>query len=331
MQDLYATLGVGRDSSNAAIKAAYRELAKQSHPDLHLGDGAAEDRTKEINYAYTILGDPESRAAYDEELDLAAARARRTAFVNNTAIAAGIAFFALVAGAMTFTVSRMHSSHTHFASEPLRPAAASRIATVGVPETAAAHSGISVAEAARAGGASGERREVTVQETEHAAAVSAEQTQTGAGPAMAAAPQTAPAGTLELAKAEPEQHAMPSALTEAQQQAAALAAAMAKAESEERAALPAAVAVQEEAAAGAIETGKAASEPKQRTVNRERAAARKVGRRSAERTRTIEAASFVPPRLQQESEPGWISSRKTMALRWPSADGPWGEMDDRTR
>ncbi len=97
MQDLYAILGAGRNSSNAAIKAAYRELAKQSHPDLHLGDGAAEDRTKEINYAYTILGDPESRAAYDGQLDLAAAREQRTAFVNNAAIAAGIAFFAIFA------------------------------------------------------------------------------------------------------------------------------------------------------------------------------------------------------------------------------------------
>ena len=85
------------NSSNAAIKAAYRGLAKQSHPDLHLGDGEAENRTKEINNAYTILGDPVLRAAYDEELDMLSAKERKVAFMNASAIAAGIAFLAIAA------------------------------------------------------------------------------------------------------------------------------------------------------------------------------------------------------------------------------------------
>ena len=113
MRDLYSILDVGRNSSNAAIKAAYRGLAKQSHPDLHLGDGEAENRTKEINYAYTILGDPVLRAAYDEELDMLSAKERKVAFMNASAIAAGIALFAIAAGALAFAVTRMRNSDRH--------------------------------------------------------------------------------------------------------------------------------------------------------------------------------------------------------------------------
>jgi DnaJ-domain-containing protein 1 len=181
MRDLYAILDVGRDSSNAAIKAAYRELAKQSHPDLHLGDGEAESRTKEINNAYTILGDPVLRAAYDEELDMLSARERKVAFMNASAIAAGIVFLAIAATALMFTVARTHHGDRHpQGAEAGRPAQP-RIATIGVPESALANFPATVAETPRTGSAPEEpaadaapgQNDAPAQETEHASLVAA--------------------------------------------------------------------------------------------------------------------------------------------------------------
>jgi DnaJ-class molecular chaperone len=65
MQDLYRILNVGRDADAAAIKAAYRKLAKQLHPDRNPGDSQAERRFKELSRAYDILSDPDKRAQYD--------------------------------------------------------------------------------------------------------------------------------------------------------------------------------------------------------------------------------------------------------------------------
>jgi DnaJ-class molecular chaperone len=63
--DLYKTLGVEPDADAAAIKKAFRDLAKRHHPDTHPGDKAAEERFKEISQAYEILSDPEKRRRYD--------------------------------------------------------------------------------------------------------------------------------------------------------------------------------------------------------------------------------------------------------------------------
>jgi hypothetical protein len=208
MRDLYAILDVGRDSSNAAIKAAYRELAKQSHPDLHLGDGEAENRTKEINNAYTILGDPVSRAAYDEELDMLSARERKVAFMNASAIVAGIALFAVVACAL-FTVTRLHHSDRQRA-EAGRPAQ-TRIATIGVPESALANFPATVAEAPRmssapdepAGEAAAIQNDAPAQETEHAAVVAAPKPEIS--PALSApAPKLNMVAAVAKAGVEPE-------------------------------------------------------------------------------------------------------------------------------
>ncbi len=66
----YKTLGVKRDASQDAIRAAYRKLAKKLHPDLNPGDKQAEDRFKSITAAYDLLGDPEKRARFDRgEID----------------------------------------------------------------------------------------------------------------------------------------------------------------------------------------------------------------------------------------------------------------------
>ena len=63
-RDLYATLGVGRDATDAEIKRAFRSLAQQWHPDVNT-DAAADGRFKEINEAYQVLSDPQRRQAYD--------------------------------------------------------------------------------------------------------------------------------------------------------------------------------------------------------------------------------------------------------------------------
>lgn len=65
MKNPYEVLGVSTSADAKEIKSAYRKLAKKYHPDLNGGDKAAEDKLKEINEAYSILGDENNRAKYD--------------------------------------------------------------------------------------------------------------------------------------------------------------------------------------------------------------------------------------------------------------------------
>lgn len=65
MRDFYEVLGVERACDGAGLKAAFRKLAMQHHPDRNNGCGDATARFKEINEAYTVLADPQKRAAYD--------------------------------------------------------------------------------------------------------------------------------------------------------------------------------------------------------------------------------------------------------------------------
>lgn len=64
MADYYEILGVSRDADKEEIKRAYRRLARKYHPDVNKESGA-EERFKEINRAYEILSEPETRARYD--------------------------------------------------------------------------------------------------------------------------------------------------------------------------------------------------------------------------------------------------------------------------
>jgi DnaJ-class molecular chaperone len=64
-KDPYEILGVDRRATPEAIKKAYRRLAKAHHPDRNPGDASAEQRFKEVQAAYEVLGDPEKRAQYD--------------------------------------------------------------------------------------------------------------------------------------------------------------------------------------------------------------------------------------------------------------------------
>lgn len=65
-RDYYEVLGVSKQASEEEIKSAYRRKAKESHPDLHPEDKAAEQRFKEINEAYEVLSDGNKRARYDQ-------------------------------------------------------------------------------------------------------------------------------------------------------------------------------------------------------------------------------------------------------------------------
>src|SRR4249919_623994 len=64
-RDYYDVLGVARAASDQEIKAAFRRLAKECHPDRCNGDQTSEQRFKEVNEAYEALKDPQKRAAYD--------------------------------------------------------------------------------------------------------------------------------------------------------------------------------------------------------------------------------------------------------------------------
>lgn len=64
-KDYYRILGVGKDASQADIKKAFRNLARKYHPDTAKDKAAAEERFKEINEAYEVLGDSDKRAKYD--------------------------------------------------------------------------------------------------------------------------------------------------------------------------------------------------------------------------------------------------------------------------
>ena len=65
-RDYYEVLGVGRDADEAAIKKAYRVLAKKYHPDMNPGNAEAEKKFKEASEAYAVLSDPDKRRQYDQ-------------------------------------------------------------------------------------------------------------------------------------------------------------------------------------------------------------------------------------------------------------------------
>ena len=65
-RDYYEVLGVSKGADDAAIKKAYRQLAKKYHPDTNPGDKEAESKFKEASEAYAVLSDPDKRAKYDQ-------------------------------------------------------------------------------------------------------------------------------------------------------------------------------------------------------------------------------------------------------------------------
>src|SRR4051794_36656118 len=66
VKDPYKVLGVDKKASQDEVKKAYRKLARQYHPDKNPGDQAAEERFKEVQGAYDLVGDPDKRKQYDQ-------------------------------------------------------------------------------------------------------------------------------------------------------------------------------------------------------------------------------------------------------------------------
>ena len=85
-RDYYQLLGVQRSADQKEIRQAYRRLAREHHPDVNPGDTRAEQKFKEINEAYEVLADPESRKKYNQygdrwkDADQFSARQRRGGF-----------------------------------------------------------------------------------------------------------------------------------------------------------------------------------------------------------------------------------------------------------
>ena len=88
-KDFYATLGVPKNADPAAIKKAYRKLARTLHPDQNPDDPAAEARFKEVGEAYAVLADTEQRKQYDAVRAMAGGGARFAAGPGGGAGAAG--------------------------------------------------------------------------------------------------------------------------------------------------------------------------------------------------------------------------------------------------
>jgi molecular chaperone DnaJ len=64
-RDYYEVLGVGRDCDTPTLKSAYKKMAMKYHPDRNPNDHSAEESFKEAAEAYSVLSDPQKRAAYD--------------------------------------------------------------------------------------------------------------------------------------------------------------------------------------------------------------------------------------------------------------------------
>jgi curved DNA-binding protein CbpA len=100
---LYEVLGIAPTAAEPDIKAAYRALARQLHPDVNAGDATSAGRLAEVNGAYATLANAEARAAYDRDLARHQSESRRRLA---TFAATGAATFVLTTGLVTFAVRR---------------------------------------------------------------------------------------------------------------------------------------------------------------------------------------------------------------------------------
>lgn len=80
--DLYETLGVGKDATDAQIKAAYRKASKQCHPDKYPNNEEKAQQFKNITLAFEILSDPAKRTRYDQTGDVEGADNSRSALLG---------------------------------------------------------------------------------------------------------------------------------------------------------------------------------------------------------------------------------------------------------
>jgi curved DNA-binding protein CbpA len=118
MSDLYGVLGLPRNASEDEIKATYRTLVRQLHPDVNAGDEASAQRLRDINRAYGTLGNAQVRAEYDRDL----ARRRGEAWRRHSIVAAmTVATFALTMTVVSFAVRWHLQAAAPGASPPPAP------------------------------------------------------------------------------------------------------------------------------------------------------------------------------------------------------------------
>jgi len=111
MRDPYEVLGVQKTDSEAAIRAAYRKLAKRHHPDVNPGKPEAAERFKEIGAAYGLLSDPDKRARYDRgEIDASGQEVPQRPFYRDFGDAAGREKYRAQAG---FGAEDLESAFAH--------------------------------------------------------------------------------------------------------------------------------------------------------------------------------------------------------------------------
>jgi hypothetical protein len=301
MRDLYAILGVSDRANSAEIKAAYRLLAKLSHPDLHLGDEEAGRRIQDINYAYGILSDPEARAAYDFKLMIPRIWARR----RRRAAVAAIGLAAFMVSVTTFSITwRRHSESPPMASNEVKPQSgplASGNQTVEVSAEGRPDLPSAAAPVHEAGPSAG-RASNPPPETPG-------DLRKSAGTELAAVPPSAfPSEPLAATPHEPIERPGPQSV-------------------------PASAVPFEPPARQVASAGEIARPPgAQRDSSGDRPAQGRILRKPGEGGRVIKFARTTLQTAQRESgqEPRLVSSSAT-ALRWPSADEPFVNMGARGR
>ena len=85
MPNLYELLEVSPDARSSVIKAAYRCLVQEYHPDRNPGDPDAGARMSLINHAYSVLGDPLRRAQYNRKMGISGIERRGSGVASNPA------------------------------------------------------------------------------------------------------------------------------------------------------------------------------------------------------------------------------------------------------
>ena len=118
LPDHYAALGLRPDADTARIKAAYRLLVKQFHPDVSAANARAEQRIRAINDAYEVLVDPAARAEYDQELRRRHAEAGARFWRS---FAAGVIAFVLTVGSGVLVATLIVTPPRREMSEQMPP------------------------------------------------------------------------------------------------------------------------------------------------------------------------------------------------------------------